>query len=48
VYFLNGVQTPYLESRDGWTVDGTEWKVRIDAAAAVTDYRGLYRNAGEA
>ena len=47
VYFLNGVQTPYLESRDGWTVDGTEWKVRIDAAAAVTDYRGLYRNAGE-
>ena len=46
VYFLNGVQSPYLETRDGWSVDGTEWKVRIDAAAAAVDYRGLFRNAG--
>jgi len=46
IYFLNGVQTPYLESRDGWTTDGVEWKVRIDAAAAAVDYRGLFRNAG--
>lgn len=47
VYFLNGVQSPYLETRDGWNVDGTEWKVRIDAAAAAVDYRGLFRNAGQ-
>lgn len=46
VYFLNGVQAPYLESRDGWNRDGVEWKVRIDAAAAAVDYRGLFRNAG--
>jgi len=46
VYFLNGVQSPYLETRDGWNVDGTEWKVRIDAAAAAVDYRGLFRNEG--
>ena len=46
VYFMNGVQSPYLETRDGWSVDGTEWKVRIDAAAAAVDYRGLFRNAG--
>ena len=47
VYFLNGVQTPYLESRNGWNIDGVEWKVRIDAAAAAVDYRGLFYNAGE-
>lgn len=47
IYFLNGVQSPYLETRDGWNVDGTEWKVRIDAAAAAVDYRGLFRNAGQ-
>lgn len=46
VYFLNGVQSPYLESKDGWNIDGTEWKVRIDAAAAAVDYRGLFRNTG--
>ena len=46
VFFLNGVKTPYLENRDGWTVDGTEWKVRIDAAAAPVDWRGLFKNAG--
>lgn len=44
--FLNGQQTPYLESKDGWDVDGVEYKVRIDAAAAAADYRGLYYNDG--
>lgn len=46
VGFLNGQQTPYLESRDGWNIDGVEYKVRIDAAATATDYRGLYYNDG--
>lgn len=44
--FLNGQQTPYLESKDGWDVDGVNYKVRIDAAAAAADYRGLYYNDG--
>jgi len=44
--YLNGQQTPYLESKDGWNVDGVEYKVRIDAAAAAADFRGLYYNDG--
>lgn len=46
VGFLNGQQTPYLESKDGWDVDGVQYKVRIDAAAAAADYRSLYYNDG--
>jgi hypothetical protein len=46
VYFLNGVQTPYLESKQGWTVDGIEWKVRIDAGAKAVDWRAMVKNAG--
>ena len=38
---------PYLETRSGWTVDGTEYKVRIDVDAKAIDWRGLYFNAGE-
>ena len=44
VFFLNGVQTPYLETRQGWNVDGVEYKVRIDAGAKAVDWRALYRN----
>ena len=46
MYFLNGVQAPYLETREGWTVDGVEYKVRIDAGAKAMDWRGLVKNAG--
>jgi hypothetical protein len=46
VFFLNGVQKPYLESKTGWNVDGTEQKVRIDVGAKAVDYRGLYFNDG--
>lgn len=46
VFFLNGQKSPYLESRQGWSVDGTEYKVRIDAAAKAVDYRALYKNPG--
>lgn len=46
VGFLNGQQAPYMESKDGWSVDGVEYKVRIDAAAAASDFRGLYYNDG--
>ncbi len=47
VSYLNGVTTPTLEQRDGWTVDGVEYKVRMDAAVTVLDYRGLYKNPGQ-
>ena len=46
VVFLDGVQEPYLESRMGWNVDGTEWKVRLDYGVGGVDYRGGQRNAG--
>lgn len=47
VFFLNGVETPYLEEKTGWSVDGVEYKVRIDAAAKAVDWRGLVKNAGK-
>lgn len=46
VGYLDGKQEPYLESKDGWSVDGTSWKVRIDAAVAAVDHRGLAKNPG--
>lgn len=47
VYFLFGNQTPWLETRNGWSVDGVEHKVRIEAAAKALDYRTGFLNAGE-
>ncbi len=46
VGFLDGQQEPYLESRDGWSVDGVEFKVRIDCAAIPLDFRTMVRNNG--
>lgn len=43
VAYLDGVDTPYLEEQEGWTVDGVSLKVRIDAGVAPLDYRGLTR-----
>lgn len=39
-------QGPYLETAQGWRVDGTEWKVRIDAMAQMHDPKGAVTNAG--
>lgn len=46
MFFLNGMKTPYMEQKTGWTVDGVELKVRMDAAAKAVDHRGLYKNPG--
>ncbi len=46
VFFLDGIQAPYMETKQGWTVDGVEYKVRIDVGAKAMDWRGLYRNEG--
>ncbi|HDS1834373.1 TPA: Clp protease ClpP [Stenotrophomonas maltophilia] len=46
VGYLDGNQTPYLEQHEGFTVDGVAWKVRLDAAPAIADYRGIYKNPG--
>ena len=46
VAFLNGNQMPSLESRDGWTVDGIEYKTRLECGVAALGYKALVRNAG--
>jgi len=46
VAYLDGQQSPTLEQRDGWSIDGTEFKVRMDAAAKALAWEGLYKNAG--
>ena len=44
--FLDGQATPYLESKDGWDIDGISYKVRHSFAAVCLDYRGLFYNDG--
>jgi ATP-dependent protease ClpP protease subunit len=46
VAYLDGVQTPVLETMDGWTIDGVEMKVRIDAGVKALAWEGLYKNPG--
>jgi hypothetical protein len=46
VAFLDGMQDPYLESQDGWRIDGTEMKVRFDYGVAPVDYVGAVTNTG--
>ncbi|MCJ8502367.1 prohead protease/major capsid protein fusion protein [Desulfatitalea alkaliphila] len=47
VCYLDGRDQPYLETRDGWTVDGVEYKVRLDVGVKAVDWRGLFYNPGE-
>lgn len=44
--YLQGEERPHLEEREGWERDVHEWKVRLDFAAAVIGWRGLYKNPG--
>lgn len=46
VVFLNGNEQPYLEMKEGWRIDGTEWKVRLDSGVGAVDWRGAVTNAG--
>ncbi|HHL2375274.1 TPA: Clp protease ClpP, partial [Pseudomonas aeruginosa] len=46
VAYLDGVDTPYLEQQEGFTVDGVASKVRIDAGVAPLDFRGLQKSNG--
>lgn len=46
VAFLEGEQQPYMEMKDGWRVDGVEWKVRHDFGVAAIDWRGALTDAG--
>lgn len=46
VAFLDGAQEPYLEQQNGFDVDGSRWKVRMDYGVAAVDFRGAITNAG--
>ena len=41
VYFLSGANTPRMEEKQGWSIDGVEFKVSIDAAAAPVSWLGM-------
>ena len=47
VTYLNGVENPRLETRQGFDVDGIEYKVAFDVGVDAIDFRGLYKNAGK-
>ncbi len=42
--YLEGQQGVYIETRQGFEVDGVEIKARLDFAAAAIDFRGLQKN----
>jgi len=46
VAYLDGVSEPFIEQQDGWSVDGVEMKVRLDAGVAPMAWEGLYKNSG--
>jgi len=46
VAYLDGNQAPRMEQQNGWSVDGVDFKVSIDAGVSALDYRTLVKNAG--
>ena len=44
--YLEGQQGAYIETRNGFDVDGVEIKCRLDFGAKAIDWRGLYKNPG--
>ena len=44
--YLEGQEGAYLETRNGFDVDGVEIKCRLDFGAKAIDWRGLHKNAG--
>lgn len=47
VTYLNGIETPRLETRQGFDVDGIEYKVAFDCGVSALDFRGVFKNAGK-
>lgn len=46
--YLQGEQGPQLDQKEGFDVDGIEYKVRLDTGAKILDYRWIYKNPGAA
>ena len=45
--YLEGQQGVFVETKQGFEIDGIEIKARMDFGAAGIDYRGMQRNAGD-
>lgn len=46
VAFLNGERAPFLETKLGWTIDGTELKIRHDFGVQAAEPQSAVTNAG--
>jgi len=46
VTFLQGQETPQMESQEGFDVLGLEWRIFLDFGVNLVDYRGAVTNAG--
>lgn len=46
VGFLDGVEEPFVDSEEGWRIDGTEWKVRLDYGVAGVNPASAAKDAG--
>lgn len=46
--YLEGESGPQVETRQGFDIDGTEWKVRLDFGGGFVDHRGIFKNPGVA
>ena len=44
VSYLDGNSSPMLDQQNGWSVDGTEFKVRIDAGVKALSSQTLAKN----
>ena len=44
--YMEGEEGLYTESRNGFDIDGVEFKVRLDFGAKALDWRGMVRNVG--
>lgn len=47
VNFLNGNQEPRVETKDGWRIDGTEWRVLFDYGVGAINWRTGVTDAGQ-
>jgi ATP-dependent protease ClpP protease subunit len=44
VAYLNGVQAPFIDQQEGFSIDGVQYKVRIDVGVRALDFRGLFKS----
>ena len=47
VTYLNGQESPFIESQVSFDVLGMKWRIYHDSGVTLLDYRGLYKNAGQ-